>query len=113
MGIPIGEIGNILQLLSGFILLFLAGLFLILFRSYRKRDYLLLSLGMLSGASLLVVFNLDVIFPNDWDSEIPDLLAGIFSFLMVLAILLVILIPDRIPLDFEERLLNKIEEEEK
>ncbi|MCY3413734.1 MAG: hypothetical protein INQ03_18970 [Candidatus Heimdallarchaeota archaeon] len=110
--IPIKEIGDFLEFVSGVAFLLIAIIFIFLFKRYRKRDYLLIFLGSIAGSAYMVVGNLDVIFPEDWESELPELLAGLFSFIMVTIIFTILIYPDKIPINFEEHLYNTSEEEE-
>ncbi len=112
MDIPLKDIGDFLEFVSGVIFFIIAIVFISLFWKYRKRDYLLLFLGSLAGASLMVVDNLDVIFPEDWESDLLELLSGIFSFILVVIIVLVLRFPDKVPIDFEEQLWKESEEKD-
>lgn len=108
--VSLAEIGDLLQFISGIIFLLIGLVFIYLFRRYRKRDYLLLVLGAFAGAALMVVGNLDVIF-TEWQSELPKFLAGLFSFIMAIIMGIILLFPDKVPINFEEELLNSIKEE--
>jgi len=108
--VSLGEIGDLLQFISGIIFLLIGLVFIYLFRRYRKRDYLLLVLGAFAGAALMVIGNLDVIF-TEWQSELPKFLAGLFSIIMAIIMGIILLFPDKVPIDFEEELLKSIKEE--
>ena len=112
MNIPLKDIGDFLVFVSGIVFFVIAIVFASLFWKYKKRDYLLLFLGSLAGASLMVVDNLDVLFSEDWESDLPELLSGIFSFILVTIIVIVLRFPDKVPIDFEEQLWKESEEKD-
>lgn len=80
-------------------------IFLRLYFRYKKRNYFLLTLVLVSSALQMLISEVDIFFPEDWESGIVSLLAAIFGFIMVLLILAIILIPEQRYLDFEENLL--------
>lgn len=112
MGFDISDFEDILLLLTGILLIFISIIFFNLFRRYKKRDYLLFGLGFLAAAVQTVVRKLDVLFPQNWDSEIPNVLAAIFGLLMVGLILFVLIFPHRVPINFEEQLIKSLNDEE-
>lgn len=103
------ELGDIFIFISGIILLLLAVIFLLLYLRYKKKNHFLLVLTFLAAAAQLIVRKLDVLFPEDWESGLPNFLAGIFSLIMVLMIVLIILFPDRVSKNFEEHLIQEAE----
>jgi len=108
MSVQISNIEDILVFFSGIILLIIAIIFLSLFIRYKRRKFFLIFLASLAAAVQMVIRNLDVLFPEDWSSEIPNLLAAIFGFIMVLLILVVLLVPEKhLPITFEEKIQKK------
>ncbi len=112
MGFEFSNFEDILLLFTGILLVFISIIFFNLFKRYRKRDYLLFGLGFIAAAVQTVVRKLDVIFPENWDSEIPNILAAIFGFLMVGLILFVLIFPHKVPINFEEQLIKSLIDEE-
>jgi len=107
------ELGDIFIFISGIILLLLGIIFFILYLRYKKKNHFLIFLTFLAAAAQLIVRKLDVLFPVDWESGLPNFLAGIFSLIVVVLILTIILFPDRVSKNFEEELIkaNKNKEE--
>lgn len=112
MAIELTDLEDILLFITGVILIIISLIFFNLFKRYRKRDYALFSLGFLAAAIQIVVRKMDVLFPKDWESELPNFLATLFGFIMVILILFVLVFPQKVPIKFEEQVLNKIIEEE-
>lgn len=112
MGLEFSNFEDVLLLLTGILLVFISIIFFSLFKRYRKRDYLLFGLGFLAAAVQTVVRKLDVLFSQNWDSEVPNLLAAIFGFLMVGLILFVLIFPHKVPINFEEQLIKSLNNEE-
>ena len=112
MGFELSNIADVLIFLTGILLVFVSIIFFNLFKRYRKRDYLLFGLGFLAAAVQTVVRNLDVLFPENWNSDAPNILAAIFGFMMVGAIVFVLIFPDKVPIDFQEQLIKSLNDEE-
>ena len=112
MGFEFSNFEDVLLLLTGILLVFISIIFFNLFKRYRKRDYLLFGLGFLAAAVQTVVRKLDVLFPQNWDSEVPNILAAIFGFLMVGLILIVLIFPHKVPINFEDQLIKSLTDEE-
>lgn len=103
-----GDIGDLLSFISGLVLFAFAVIILILFTKYRRRNYLLAALGLFFGALQLTVQNLEIFFYDDWDDEVvwPSVLAGIIGVLIVIIIGLILFFPERVPINFEEELVE-------
>ena len=101
------ELGDIFIFISGIILLLLGIIFLILYLRYKKKNQFLIFLTFLAAAAQLIVRKLDVLFPVDWESGLPNFLAGIFSLIVVVLIIIIILFPDRVSKNFEEELIKE------
>ncbi|MCE7736305.1 MAG: hypothetical protein GPJ54_15600 [Candidatus Heimdallarchaeota archaeon] len=112
MSFDLSNIEDLFLFLTGILLVFVSTIFFNLFKRYRKRDYLLFGLGFLAAAVQTVVRKMDVLFPENWDSEIPNIFAAIFGFIMVGMILFVLIFPHKVPIDFQEQLIKSLTEEE-
>ena len=106
------NIEDLLIFLTGILLVFVSIIFFNLFKRYRKRDYLLFGLGFLAAAVQTVVRKLDVLFPENWDSEVPNILAALFGFIMVGMIVFVLIFPHKVPIDFQEQLIKSLNDGE-
>lgn len=110
--VQLEEIGDAMILISGILLLIIAIIFFSLFINYKRRDYLLLTIGFLAASVQMVVNQIDLLFPNNWESGIANLLAGIFGLLMTILFLIVLLLPDKLSINFEEEIAKSLEDEE-
>ena len=111
LALTTGNIVDILALLAGVTLLTIGAIFLLLFRRHRRRDYLLIGFGLFAAALQFVVDEVDVLFP-DFEDDLLSLAAAIFGVITVIFILLVLVYPDRVPIDFEEKLVKEYTIEE-
>ena len=102
---------DVLIFISGFIFLIIAIIFLQLYFRYRRRDYFLLSMGFIAATVSSIAGELDAIIGESVTTEFLDLLSAIFTFIMVSFILVVLVYPHKVPIDFEEK-LTVIEQEE-
>jgi hypothetical protein len=108
---------NVIELLvfiSGVVLLVIAFVFLQLYYRYKRRDYFLLTLGFFAAAVQVTVGELgelDEVVPESWGTELLEFISAVFSVIMVLTIVFVLLFPDRVPIDFAEKIaVNSTEE---
>ncbi len=104
MAISTESLIDLLIFVSGIVLLIVAVIFLQLYFRYKRRDYFLITFASLAAALEMTFGELDVIFPENWGTELIDLIAAIFSFIMVLLIVIVLIFPDKVPIDFVDKL---------
>ncbi|OLS27325.1 MAG: hypothetical protein HeimC2_11620 [Candidatus Heimdallarchaeota archaeon LC_2] len=101
---------DVLIFISGIIALFISIIFLQLYLRYKRRDYFLLALGFFAGAISLSIGELDAIIQESITTEAIELISAIFTFFMVILILIVLIYPDKVPFDFEEKIIESNED---
>ncbi len=106
MSTSLDSLADALIFANGIALMLIGAMFLNLFKRYRKRSYLLLSLGFLSAAIQMTVGEMDVVLSEEWESGVTSIIAASFGSLMIVFLLLVILFPERVPIDFDEDLIS-------
>lgn len=99
------NMGDLIILINGGLLLFLALVFLQLYRRYNRRDYFILTIGFLAGALQMIVDQLEIISAR-LESEKLEFISAIFSLIMILLIIVVLAFPERLPIEFEKELLE-------
>ncbi len=99
------SMGDLIILINGGLLLFLALVFLQLYRRYNRRDYFILTVGFLAGALQMIVDQLEII-SSRLESDILEFVSAIFSMIMILLIIVVLAFPERLPIEFEKELLE-------
>ena len=109
--VSIDGIADTLVFISGIMLLIYSIVFLQLYSRFKKRDYFLLTLGFFAAAIQATVGELDILFSDDWDSEVLELISAIFSLVMVSIIGFVLIFPHRVPINFEDEIVKNKDEE--
>ncbi|MHA2252499.1 MAG: hypothetical protein ACXAD7_19195 [Candidatus Kariarchaeaceae archaeon] len=110
MSETVERIIDILVFGSGIVLLIVGVIFLQLYFRYRRRDYFLYTLALFAAAVQATIGELDTVVPESWGTEVLELISAIFSFFMVTIIVIVLLYPDRVPIDFEEKIVTEVNE---
>jgi hypothetical protein len=61
-------------------------------------------MGFFAATVSAILGELDAVVGETLTTEVLELLSAVFTFIMVLFILIVILYPHKVPLDFEEKI---------
>lgn len=99
------SLGNLIILINGALLLFLALVFLQLYRRYNRRDYFILTMGFLAGALQMIADQLEIISAR-MESEKLEFVSAVLSMIMILLIIVVLAFPERLPIEFEKEILE-------
>ena len=93
---------DMLLFFSGFLWLFISVIFVQLYQREKRRDYFLLFLGFLTIAISSLLGELDSVIGQSDFTESMDTVVAICSSLLIVAMLVVLIIPDKLPLEFRK-----------
>lgn len=105
MALDLDAIADILAFINGVILLIIGLIILRLYFRYKTRTYFLITLVLISSGLQMLIGEVDIFFPEDWESGLFSFLAALFGLIMVLLILVIILIPEKRYFEVEEAIL--------